>query len=170
MFGDLFKEITDTLDELRIGEPTRTLTVAKPYCSPARNIITGALQPYGVRIYGDIKEEVKTLGPRAAIKQLGLSPDAFDSAIRLPDALPTAQVAEVKVSAKAAAWAEYLLLRTGKLYVVGSYQNPRNEAWAKQHGGTMPTAWNEGKPMIETNCKAGMNAWGPLRKAAKARR
>lgn len=166
MFGDLLKEISDTFDELRIGEPTRTLTVAKPYCSPARDIITGALQPYGVKMYG-YNEYVKTMGPRAAIRQLGLSASAFDSAIRLPDALPTAQVAEVKVSAKAAAWAEYLLLRTGKLYVVGKYQNPRNEAWARQHGGVMPTTWAEGKPMIETSCKAGMDAWAPLRKAAK---
>lgn len=164
MFGDLFKELADTFDELGIGEPTRTLTVAKPYCSPARDIITGALQPYGVKIL-DFEEKVKTASVRGMARQLGLSSDAFDASMRVP--LPMAQVATIKVTAKAAAWAEYLLLRTGKLYVVGSYQNPRNEAWARQHGGVMPTAWHDNKPMIETGCKAGMDAWGPLRKATK---
>lgn len=153
MFGDMGR-----------GEPTRTLAVAKPYCSPARNIITGALQPYGVKIY-DLAEKIKTAGVRGMAKQLGLSEDSFDGSAKV--ALPMAQVAKVVVSTKAAAWAEYLLLRTGKLYVVGSYQNPRNEAWARKHGGTMPTAWNEGKPMIETSCTKGMEAWAPLRKAAK---
>ena len=164
MFDELRKEFGDMLSEFRIGEPTRTLTVAKPYCSPARHIITGALQPYGVKIY-DLTETIKTAGVRGMMRQMNLSEDSFDGNTKV--ALPMAQVAKVEVSAKAAAWAEYLLLRTQKLYVVGSYQNPRNEAWARKHGGTMPTAWNEGKPMIETTCKAGMDAWGPLRKAAK---
>lgn len=164
MFGDLFKEISDTFDELRIGEPTRTLRVAKPFCSPARHIVTGALQPYGVKIL-DYQEKVRTAGVRGMLKQMYLDDDSFDGDIKVP--LPMAQVAKVEVSEKAAAWAEYLLLRTGKLYVVGDYVNKRNEAWARQHGGTMPAAWNDGKPMIETSCKAGMDAWGPLRKAAK---
>ena len=99
------------------------------------------------------------------IRQMGLSDESFDGDMKVP--LPMAQVAKVEVSAKAAAWAEYLLLRTGKLYVVGDYVNKRNEAWARKHGGVMPTAWHEGRPMIETSCKAGMDAWGPLRKAAK---
>jgi len=102
---------------------------------------------------------------RGMMKQMNLSEDSFDGNTKV--ALPMAQIAKVVVSAKAAAWAEYLLLRTGKLYVVGSYQNPRNEAWARQHGGTMPTAWHEGKPMIETSCTQGMAAWAPLRKAAR---
>lgn len=167
MFEDLRKEFSDMLGEFRIGEPTRTLTVAKPFCSPARHIVTGALQPYGVKIL-NYAETIKTAGVRGMIKQMGLSEDSFDGNTKV--ALPMAQVAKVEVSAKAAAWAEYLLLRTGRLYVVGDYVNKRNEAWAKQHGGVMPTAWHEGKPMIETSCKAGMDAWGPLRKAAKKQR
>ena len=43
MFDDLFKDIADTFKDLRISEQTRTLTVAKPACSPARHIVTGAL-------------------------------------------------------------------------------------------------------------------------------
>lgn len=167
MFDDLFKDIADTFKDLRIGEPTRTLTVAKPFCSPARHIVTGALEPYGVKIY-DCKETIKTAGVRGMARQLGLSEDAFDASVKVP--LPMAQVVKVEVSEKAAAWAEYLLLRTGKLYVVGDYVNPRNERWARQHGGTMPTAWHDNRPMIETSCKAGMDAWAPLRKAAKKRK
>ena len=164
MFSELFQEISDTFDELRIGEPTRTLTVAKPFCGPARHIVTGALQPYGVKIL-DYQEKVRTAGVRGMIRQMGLSDESFDGDMKVP--LPMAQVAKVEVSAKAAAWAEYLLLRTGKLYVVGDYQNPRNEAWARKHGGVMPTAWHDNKPMIETGCTKGMEAWAPLRKAAK---
>jgi len=164
MFGDLLKEIKDQFKDLRSSEPTRTLTVAKPFCSPARYIVTGALEPYGVKLYS-CKETIRTAGVRGMLRQMKLSEDSFDGDTKVP--LPMAQVVKVEVSAKAAAWAEYLLLRTGKLYVVGDYVNPRNERWAKQHGGTMPTAWHDNKPMIETSCKAGMDAWGPLRKAAK---
>lgn len=166
MFQDLFDEIAGTFDELRHGAPTRTITVAKPFCSPARHIITGALQPYGVKLL-DYKESVKTAGVRGMLRQLNLSDDSFDGDVKVP--LPLAQVAEVKVTAAAAGWAEYLLLRTGKLYVVGDYVNKRNGAWAAKHGGVMPAAWADGKPMIETTCKAGMDAWAPLRKAAKKR-
>ena len=164
MFDDLFKDIADTFKDLRISEQTRTLTVAKPFCSPARHIVTGALDPYGVKVY-EYQEKARTAGVRGMMRQMGLIEDSFDGDVRVR--VPMAQVAKVEVSAKAAAWAEYLLLRTGKLYVVGDYVNKRNEAWAKQHGGVMPTAWHEGKPMIETSCKAGMDAWAPLRKAAK---
>lgn len=166
MFEDLRKEFSDMFADMGMGEPTRTLTVAKPYCSPARDIITGALAPYGVKVYG-YSEYMKTMSPLYAIKNLRVKASAVESVTRFLDPLPTAQVAEVKVSAKAAAWAEYLLLRTGRLYVVGQYVNQRNEAWARKHGGVMPTAWHEGKPMIETSCKAGMDAWAPLRKATK---
>ena len=167
IFGDLGKELKAMRDELKPGPRTRTITVAKPYCSPARSIITGALQPYGVKIHG-ITERPRMAGMRGMIKQMGLDPDSFDGGTNTP--LPIAQVAKVTVNEQAAAWAEYLLLRTGKLYCPDGYVNARNEQWAKQHGGTMPPAWNEGKPWIETSCKDGMKAWAPLRKAAKKRK
>lgn len=169
MFGDIFKELTDTLDELRHGSPTRTITVAKPYCSPARHLVTGALQPYGVRIY-DLHEYTKRVGIRAALQQYGLDPKAFDQGERKFDTLPLAQVCEVKVAEKAAAWAEYLLLRTQQLWIVGKHINQRNAEWAAKHQGVMPPAWADGKPMIETGCSKGMEAWGPLRAAAKAQK
>lgn len=168
MFGDLRNELASTFQILCHGEELRTITVAKPYCSPCRDIITATFARYGVRLYG-YKETTRTVSPRAAVRSLKLSANMFDAGTRL-DPLPTAQVAEITVSAKAAVWAEYLLLRTGKLYVPGQYQDKRNEQWAKQHGGAMPPAWAEGKPWIESGCKDGMKAWHPLRKAATGKR
>lgn len=86
---------------------------------------------------------------------------------RMPSALPVATVARVTVSEKAAAWAEYLLLRTGKLYVPGAYVNKRNEQWAARHGGQMPPAWDKGQPWIESSCSAGIQQWQQVKDAAK---
>jgi len=173
MFDEIFKGIADEVgaafDDLRLGPGKRTITVAKPYCMPARGIVLSALQPYGVKIHA-ISETVKTVGVKAALRQYGIDDTAFDNAERTTSPLPTAQVCRVVVNEQAAAWVEYLLLRTRKLYIVGQYVDNRNLAWAQRHGGQMPPAWGEGKPWIETGCKAGMDAWGPLRKAAKNRR
>lgn len=170
MLGELFKGIADEVgaafDDLRPDNGTRTITVAKPYCMPARPIVLSALQPYGVKIY-DYTEIVKTVSPLYAIKNMTVRANAIEQITRMMDPLPTAQVAEVVVSAKAAAWAEYLLIRTKKLYRIGRYIEPKNEAWAQRHGGQMPPAWNDNKPWIESGCSKGMAAWGPLRKAAK---
>lgn len=172
MFGELIKMVSDELgavvDDLRLGPGHRTITVAKPYCSPARGIVLSALQPYGVKIHS-LTETIKTVGVKAAMRQFGIDDSAFDNAERTTSPLPTAMVCRVVVNEQAAAWAEYLLLRTRKLYIVGNYVDPRNLAWAQRHGGQMPPAWGEGKPWIETGCKAGIEAWGPLRKAAKKR-
>lgn len=169
MFSELAKELQSAFGSLRHGTETRTLTVAKPYCSPARHIITGTLDQYGVRIYG-YSEQVRTLSPAQALKNLRVKASVMESATRIMDPLPTAQVAQVTVSANAAAWAEYLLLRTGKLYCPNGYVARRNAEWAKRHGGQMPPAWKDGKPWIERSCKEGMRAWEPLRKAAAKQR
>ena len=152
MFNELFSDLQSSFDELRYGTPTRVITVAKPYCSPARNIITGALQPYGVKIYGDIKEYSRMAGVRGMFKQLQLSPESFDGGV--PVALPIATIAEIR-------------LRTGALYVPGRYVNRRNAEWAKRHGGVMPPAWSEGKPWIEASCKDGVKAWEQAKRLAK---
>ncbi len=161
MFGELRKEIGNAWAELRTGEQLRTLTIAKPYCSPARDLITATFQQYGVKLY-DYKEQVRY----ASKFQLSWA-GAIPRGTELPDRLPIAQVATVTISEKAAAWAEYLLLRTGKLYCPDGYINERNKAWAARHGGKMPPAWAEGKPWIERGCSEGMKAWGPLRKARR---
>lgn len=167
MFSELRKEIGDMFGALRHGEPLRTLTIAKPYCTPARDLITATFQRYGVRMFV-YDEQVRMMGPRQArqLYRLGKA-DTSEVMERTLDPLPTAQVATVTVSEKQAAWAEYLLLRTGKLYCPNGYVNRRNEQWAAKHGGQMPPAWADNKPWIEKSCSEGLAAWAPIRKAAK---
>jgi len=166
MFGELLKDFADMFGAMRHGEQLRTLTIAKPYCTPARDLITATFQQYGVKLY-DYKEQVKTMGPRHARKLFRMGKKDAELIERRREPLPLAQVATVTVTEKQAAWAEYLLLRTGKLYCPNGYVNKRNADWAAKHGGAMPPAWKDGKPWIERGCSAGMDAWGPVRKAAK---
>lgn len=159
MLREIFGDFREMLRGMQCGVPTRTITVSKPYCSPARNIITSTFDRYGVKIF-DLKEKVEGVGLHQIIQQRNLDPSTFDN--DMPKVLPVAQVARVTVSEKQAVWAEYLLLRTGKLSIVGQYQNRRNEQWAKQHRGRMPPAWQDGQPWIERSCSDGMAAWQPL--------
>lgn len=152
MFGSIIKEIKSSFGApskgrkggKRSGGGTRTITVAKPYCTPARDGVMTALNSYGVVIhdFSESTESHKILGKL----------------------VPMLQVAEVTVSAQAASWAEYLLLRSGKFRIYGKYQDKRNEAWASRHGGQMPPAWEKGKPYIESGCAAGKEAWRNAKK------
>lgn len=166
MFDEIAAQLRSTFAEIRYGTATRTITVAKPYCSPARDSVMTALNLYGVRIF-DYHEAVRMANPLTVLKMTAKV--AGDAGLTVPNALPIAQVAHVTVSEAAAAWAEYLLLRTGKLYRVGTYINQRNEQWAAWHGGQMPPAWNEGKPWIETSCSKGMQQWQAAKDAVKSR-
>lgn len=164
MFGELLKDIKDTVSTMRHGTATRTITVAKPYCSPARGIIEPVLAKYGVKMYG-YQEAPRMTNPLTVLALTSRIPGT--SGYKIPNALPVAQVATVTVSEAAAAWAEYLLLRTGKLYRVGPYVNKRNQQWAAQHGGQMPPAWDEGKPWIERSCSEGMRQWQEVKQATR---
>ena len=166
MFGELLKDIKDTVSTMRHGTPTTELTFAKPYCSPARGIIEPVLAKYGVKVYG-YHEAARMANPLNLLRSgQNLPGDMF---FTFPNALPVAQVATVTVSEAAASWAEYLLMRTAKLYRVGPYINRRNQAWAAKHGGKMPPAWDEGKPWIEKSCSEGMKAWQQVKDAAKGK-
>lgn len=156
MFDELAAQLRSTFAEMRHGTPTRTITVAKPYCSPARYIITATFQQYGVKLYG-YSEAARMVNPLMVLKMTGKI--AGDGGLVIPNALPVAQVATVTVSEAAAAWAEYLLMRTGRLYVVPPYVNRRNEQWAARHGGRMPPQWDKGQPWIEKSCSEGVTAW-----------
>jgi hypothetical protein len=166
MFADIFADLRGAVDEMRYGAKVRTITVAKPYCAPARDAVMTALKPYGVKIY-NYHEAERMVSPRTVLKMSKSFADYVDS---MPGTLPVATVATVTVSAEAAAWAEYLLIRSGKLYRVGPYINRRNAEWAGKHGGQMPPAWHEGKPWIETSCRAGMDAWQKVKDAAKQKK
>jgi hypothetical protein len=160
MFERLLKDIKETFG---IAESdTTTLTFAKPYCTPARGIIEPVLKKYGVKVYG-YTEEARVTNPRNLWRP-GQRKNLTGPIANLPVALPIAQVAEVVVSKKAAAWAEYLLLRTGQLKRVGKFTNPKNAAWARQHGGKMPPAWEKGEPWIEKSCRKGIDQWKDARK------
>lgn len=170
MFKELVDDMRSTASSVRYGQATRTITVAKPYCCAARSIITGALQPYGVKIH-EIQEQVIKVSLLDFARRMKIELKTFENLKFGPAApmyLPMAIHAQVTVNEAAAAWVEYLLLRTGKLYVPGRYVDPRNEQWANKHGGQMPPAWKDGKaPWIEAGCQAGMRAWQPVREAAK---
>lgn len=145
---------------------TQTLTFAKPYCSPARGIIEPVLQKYGVKIH-NYSEEVKIVGAQHALANMRVDASVIESVTRTLDPLPTAQVATVTVNKTAAAWAEYLLLRTNKLYRIGGYVDKRNERWAAKHGGRMPPAWNDGEPWIERRCSEGIAQWQSAQKVVR---
>lgn len=164
MFGDLLKDIKDAISTARHGTPTTELTFAKPWCTPSRDIIEPVLAKYGVKVYS-FSEAAKMANPLMVLKMSRRI--SGDLPFPLPNALPIAQIAKITVSSEAAAWAEYLLLRTGQLHRVGGYVNRRNEQWAAKHGGQMPPAWNEGKPWIESSCSSGIEAWQEIKDAAQ---
>lgn len=169
MFGELMNELRATVGSLRPGSARQTITVAKPYCSPARSIITGALQPYSVKIHA-IEEHTKLISIRDFARRMKVELRTFENlkyGLAAPAYLPMCIIANVTVNEAAAAWAEYLLLRTGLLYVPGRYVDPRNEAWAARHGGQMPPAWGKGQPWIERTCSEGMKQWAAVKEAAK---
>lgn len=172
MFGELFKDIKDTVSTVRHGATTTTLHIAKPYCMPSRPIIMKALQPYGVKVYS-VHEQVHKISLHDFMRRMRVEVRNWENLKFGPAALmwlPGAWHAEVVVNEAAAAWAEYLLLRTGKLYVPGAYQNPRNQQWAAQHGGQMPPAWGKGQPWIERTCSEGMQQWAAVKEAAKKKK
>lgn len=105
---------------------TTKIVVAAAMCTPTRTHVKTALQPYGVkfRIGGEY------LGDYA-----GQWVKDGDGAYLM--------VAEVEVNDQAAKWAEYLMLRSGKLQLVSKPLDRRNLKWALQWGGAMPRPWVE---------------------------
>lgn len=96
----------------------KTITVAKGLCSPARDAITRTLRPYGVKIR-NISE---------------YKDPALDGYMHCAD---------VTVNDAAAAWTEYLLLRSGRFQLLSKPIDPRNEAWALKWDKKMPQQWVE---------------------------
>lgn len=168
ILSDLKDEIRNTTEEVKnsfSGEDLVTLTVAKPYCMPARSIILSALNPYKVKIFR-LSESTYRISLSDWARRMEIERKTYEN-LKYGSAavmwLPTAIVAKVTVRRKAAAWAEYLMLRTGQLYVRGKYFEPRNAEWAKRHGGKMPPRWDDGEPWIEKSCSQGMKVWGTVK-------
>jgi hypothetical protein len=142
MFGGIFDEIRKEYT----GKDK--LVVAKPYCSPARNTITGIFNQYGVKLLGFREYPYYiTCGK---------------------ESLPALQIAECIVSSKQVVWAEYLLLRSKRFILWGKAKDSRNLEWARKHN-AMPESWN-GKPLIEQGCKEGLEVlktWERARQKGK---
>jgi hypothetical protein len=105
---------------------TTKIVVAAAMCTPARVYVTAALQPYGVQY---------TFGGQFWGDYAGAFVRSMEGAYL--------GVCEVFVRDQAAKWAEYLLLRSGKLQLVGKPLDERNAQWALQWHGAMPRPWVE---------------------------
>ena len=109
----------------------KTITVAKGLCSPARSAIMKTLTPYGIKIHGISEYD------GGELKQY-------------------MQCADVTVNDRAAAWVEYLLMRSGRFQLLSKPIDARNEQWALKWDKRMPQPWVE----------AGCDAKGVAAKAA----
>lgn len=109
---------------------TREIIITKGWCIPARGPVLTALNPYGVDVV-DVSEEIIS--------------DWSGNALYIE--------ARIRVREPQAAWAEYLLLRSGKFILISAPINRRNREWARRHNGVMPTPWSlNAQPWIESGC------------------
>lgn len=95
-------------------------------CAPIRDRVALTLAPYGV---------VYAVEGATWLDTNGLPTDDLR--------LARADSCAVTVRDQAAAWAEYLLLRSGRFRLLSTPLDPRNERWAVQWRGTMPRPWVE---------------------------
>lgn len=116
----------------------RKIIVAKGLCSPARDAVVSTLAPYGVRF---------------SIYAYSEGPDGVNAEENKPTAYWN--VAEVTVNDAAAAWAEYLLCRSGIFTLRSKPIDARNLKWAVKWGGAMPAPW------VESGCKVPSKAPQP---------
>ncbi len=102
----------------------KTIIVAAGLCTPARVHVRKALDPYGVQY--------------RIVANYWLAADGGRT--RRVDEF-VADLCEVRVSDRAARWAEYLILRSGHTQLLSKPIDPRNEAWAMRWRGQMPGSW-----------------------------
>ncbi|MGB7204254.1 MAG: hypothetical protein WBD37_02135 [Anderseniella sp.] len=122
-----------------------TITVQKPYCSPARYKILSALQPYGV-IVGDtdieekvVRTSIKTLLQRMKIELRTWENLKYGGPIGLAMYLPSAIEAKIRVRTSQAEFAKYLLAASGKLTIENDADGKSAKAGYNRNG-IMPTA------------------------------
>jgi hypothetical protein len=174
MLSEIFQEIGQAIREsfTGLGSERVKITVARPYCIPCRIYITGTLPRYGVKIL-DLKERTVTASLGSFLRHMRIERKERENINKngLVDSMlfPMGHQADVWVKPQQAVWAEYLLLRTGKLYRVGEYLDPRNQEWAARHGGHLPPSWGE-KPWIDKSCSEGMSKWKAVHKALSHRK
>lgn len=108
----------------------KEIVVAAGLCVPMRERIARTLAPYGV------VHEARNGGWLDACGGPTIDPN-----------FARVDTGVVLVRDQAAAWAEYLLLRSGRFRLLSSPLDPRNARWALQWGGAMPRPW------VEAGCK-----------------
>lgn len=167
---EVWGEIRSSFSGILESDDTTTLTVAKPFCAPARYIVTATLPKYGVKILS-YKERTHFVSVKDFMRRMRIEMRQGENLQYGPFAAPgflaMAQVAKVKVKRSQAVWAEYLILRTGQLYIQGEYQHPRNQEWAERHGGRMPPAWKDGVPWVEASCSEGVRELAYLKQVTQ---
>lgn len=105
---------------------TTKIIVAAPICTPARTHIKTALQPYGVRF--------RVVDQYLSDHSGNWTTDPCGAYLL---------IAHVVVPDAAAKWAEYLMLRSGKLQLISQPLDKRNLKWALKWHGRMPRPWIE---------------------------
>jgi hypothetical protein len=128
----MFEFLSELFNDYRPKPTKETIVVAKPYCTPARDIVTAICDQYGVKLLG------------------------FSEKVNYLDWITVLHSTNITVSSKQAEWAEYLLLRSKRFMLMSKPKNKRNFEWATKHK-QMPDSWN-GKPLIEVGCKEGFSS------------
>lgn len=154
MLNELFHSMEETASSLSTmftgifaKQGLHTITVAKPYCVPARHSVMQITKRYGIKVH-----QIRCM---TDVKR-------FDG-----KNLPTAEIAHVTVSKNQANWAEYCLARSRKFWFPDGILNRRNHDLAEKHGGKMHRAWREGKPVIEKSCEDGKARWLQMKQGSK---
>lgn len=198
MFGFIKKMLDDDDDPQprRRGRPRpsglHTFTVQKPYCTPCRDILYTALEPYGIPINA-FSERTTYRSITSLAKLWKIELRTFENlkfGPAAPGYLPYAMEAKFSVPKAQASWAEYLIESTGRLCVTGGRINAKNREWGDRRLGKMPVPWDKSagiqyarssrltppeddRPWIESSCSAGKALWQEVNlrvKKARSRR
>lgn len=119
----------------------------KPFCSPSRDIVTGALSAAGIKVYY-FSEEVlqstkKDFGRRMQIERRNRENLKYGPAAAMY--LPMAWEATFYVKPEQANWADYVLEATRDLMVVKGRGDKRNREWADARDHKLPKPWDDPK-------------------------
>lgn len=166
-----------------------TFVVEKPFCCPPNEIIEAALYPVGIPIF-QMHAWVENMAVSTLAKRMKIEAKTFENlkfGLLAPGFLPMAFRARFKVPKTRANHAEYLLLSTQRLIVIGGSVNAKNEEWAARRNGRMPRAsdpergrvyamrqQDEGtkyvpprQPAYEGSCEQAKELWAQVDRLAK---
>lgn len=111
------------------------IVLAGPICAPLRNQILTMLHQYGIT--SARVTDGYALGADGSRGREGAFVLGRTQAVR--------QIYHVRVSRQAAAWAEYILLRSRQYELLSQPMEERNATWAARWQGRMPKPWRQGQ-------------------------